>query len=155
MEDGSLEAIGTRQAVEVNETLDSVLGALKNSEPMTLTELHESVEKGRNIVFKAVNLLIEKGRVEKSGSGKKNDPYKYSVLLYSDTNEYTNTETKTPSKPMKLKEECCTGNFDPFSFKDGSSGIAFLTPENGLDSAIREEADRWFQDQQGVWRARG
>jgi len=124
-EDGSLEAKGTRQDVEVDETLRPLLDALKNTGPMTLTELHEAVEKSRNVVLKAANLLAEKHLIEKSGSGKKNDPYKYSVLLYSDTNEYTNTESKIIPNPAESKKESCTDDFDVFSLTDGSSGEAF------------------------------
>ncbi len=128
-EDGSLEAIGTRQDVEVDETLEPIIEALKKGGTMGLTELHEALEKSRNIVSKAVNLLIEKRLIEKSGSGKKNDPYKYSVLLYSDTTEYSNTESKSIDNPAESKEECCIGDFDLFSFKTRSSNTAFLDPK--------------------------
>jgi hypothetical protein len=85
-EDGSLESIGSREEVEVEETEPLILAALKDGESLAVNDLCEMVEKRKTLILKALGLLIEKKQLQKSGSGKKGDPYKYSVLVFPNTN---------------------------------------------------------------------
>ena len=102
-EDGSLEAKGTRQEVEIEETKPLVSTALENGESLTIIDLYERVEKSKSLVSKAVAFLVDAKKIFRSGSGKKNDPYKYSSLPPSDTNGGGKEESKTASKPAESK----------------------------------------------------
>jgi predicted transcriptional regulator len=101
--------------VDIEETEPLILEALRASEPLTKTELYERIEKNKTIVSKAVDLLTENEQIIRSGSGKKNDAYKYSALLPSDTNEGAKAETKTASKHTKSKESFCLDDSELFS----------------------------------------
>jgi len=145
-EDGSLEATGSRQDVEIEEVKPLILAAVK-TETLAKTEIYERIEKGKTIVSKAVDLLVETGQLNRSGTGKRNDAYKYSALLPSDTNEGNRAETKTASNPVESKGLFCPGDFDIFSLKSETSGAAFSTPKNnqktpdfGADSQVEKPA---------------
>jgi len=129
-DDGSLEAMGSRQEVEIEEAKPLVLDALKDGgEPLTINDIWNRVEKGHTPVSKAVNLLVEIRQIFKSGSGKKGDPYKYSFLPSSDTSEEARKEFKTGDNPPESKEECLPEDFGLFSLQDKSFRKAFLTPK--------------------------
>src|SRR5262249_55404868 len=81
-----LRAVGSRNDVEIEETKPLVLAVLK-TETLTKTEIYERVEKNKTIVSRAVDLLVENKQLSRSGSGKRNDPYKFFALLSSDTTE--------------------------------------------------------------------
>jgi len=124
-ENGSLEARGSREDVEIEETMPLVEETVKAGDGLTISDLYERIEKSKSLVSKSVALLLKDQRIYRSGSGKRNDPYKYSSFPPSDTNGGGKEETKTMSKPMKLKEECLPDDFDVFLLTDGSSGEAF------------------------------
>ncbi len=126
--DGNLEAVGSRQEVEVEETIPNVREALENG-PMTEKEIWDRVEKKHDLVAKALRLLVERGEVSRTGSGKRGDPYRYEkILSFSPQNSMgrAGRESETPKKPLELKEDCSPRDFDLFSLKDGSSGREFM-----------------------------
>src|SRR5262249_4806518 len=108
-EAGSLESIGSREEVEVEETEPLNLSALKDSESLAINDLCEMVEKRKMLILKALGLLIDKKQVTKSGSGKKGDPYKYSVLAFPNTYGNSKTESKNANNQAESKKECRSG----------------------------------------------
>lgn len=87
-EDGSLEAMGGREEVEIQEICPLILDAMKEG-ALSEKEIGEYVERNRNLISKALRRLLEEGAIKRSGSGKRGDPFRYenSLLLYSDTIE--------------------------------------------------------------------
>jgi hypothetical protein len=88
-------------------------------------DLCETVEKRKALVLKAVGLLTEKGQLTKSGSGKKGDPYKYSVLVFPNTNGNGKAEFSRADKPAESKEECRSGDFSQNEEGGNGMGTAF------------------------------
>jgi hypothetical protein len=129
-EAGSLESIGTREEVEVEQTEPLIIDALRDGGSLAVNDLCETVEKRKALVLKALGWLTEKGQLTKSGSGKKGDPYKYSVLVFPNTNGNGKTEFKSADNPSESKEECCSGLFRKNEKVGNSMGTAFSAQEN-------------------------
>jgi hypothetical protein len=130
--DGGLEAVGSKQEVEIEETSPLVLEALKD-ERLTEKEIWDRVEKKHDITAKALRVLVDRGQVNRSGSGKKGDPYRYekcSPFSPQDTMGRAGRESEIINKPLKLKEECSPQNLDLNSSKDGSTGREFSIEES-------------------------
>jgi hypothetical protein len=126
--DGALEAAGTRQEVELGETIPLVLGACEQA-PITEKEIWERVEKKHDIVAKAIRVAVERGELTRTGGGKKNDPYLYGAILScspQDTTGRVGRESENDRKSLKLKSECSPQSIDLSSLRDGSSGREFL-----------------------------
>jgi len=113
--DGSLEAKGSRQEVEIEETKPLIL-AVVETEWLAKTEIYERIKKDKTIVSKAVDLLVENSQINRTGSGKRNDPYKFSALLSSDTSEGSKAETKTDSNHSESNGKSCLDKSDVFDF---------------------------------------
>jgi hypothetical protein len=77
---GYLEAIGSREHVEIDETLPAILKAL-DEEPLTEKEIWEQVEKKHDVVAKGIRLLVDRKIVDRTGNGKRGDPYRYGKNL--------------------------------------------------------------------------
>jgi hypothetical protein len=135
-EDGGLEAIGSRQEVEIEEVKPLVLAGVKN-ETLAKSDLYERIEKNKTIVSKAVDLLTENKQLTRIGTGKRNDAYKYSALLPSDTIEGDKAETKMASNHAESKEECCLDDFGLFSLKGESSKAAFSGEKTTLEKGSK------------------
>jgi AAA domain len=129
-EAGSLESIGSREEVEVEQTEPLIIDALRDGGSLAVNDLCETVEKRKALVLKALGWLTEKGQLTKSGSGKKGDPYKYSVLVFPNTNGNGKTEFKSADNPSESKEECCSGLFRKNEKVGNSMGTAFSAQEN-------------------------
>jgi hypothetical protein len=126
--DGALEAAGTRQEVELEETIPLVLDACEQA-PLTEKEIWERIEKKHDAVSKAIRAAVERGKLNRTGGGKKNDPYLYrKILSFSpqDTMGRAGRESETLLKPLKLRLECSPQNLDVNSLRNGSSGREFL-----------------------------
>jgi hypothetical protein len=78
--DGRLEAIGSREHVEVEDTLPAILRAVDEG-GLTEKEVWEKVEKKHDIVSKGIRLLVERKILKRSGSGKRGNPYRYEKIL--------------------------------------------------------------------------
>jgi AAA domain len=103
---GQLYAIGSRNDVEIEEACRAILKVL-GSEKISREELLERVEQKRAVVLKGLARLCDEKEVERSGSGKKGDPFtfkKISVFPFSDTRGNGGTEFFTPSKPSSSNE---------------------------------------------------
>lgn len=125
--DGSLEAVGNRQEVEIEETMPDILEAL-DGEKLTEKEIYARVERDKSKVAKALRLLHEQGRVRRDGSGRKGDPYTYEKnppFLPLTTYEGSKGESETAKKPLELLPQFSLGHFDKESLRDGSSEGAF------------------------------
>lgn len=113
--DGSLEATGSREEVEINETMPLILEVLGGG-PLTEKEVGERVERNRNLISKALRKLVDQGDVKRGGSGKRGDPFLYSLLLYSDTIEYSNRESFSGDNSSKSKKSFSIDDFQKNGF---------------------------------------
>ena len=77
--DGRLEATGSREEVEVDETIPPILEALEQG-PQTINEIWNGIERRHELVTKALHGLLEQGKIKRTGSGKKGDPYRYEKI---------------------------------------------------------------------------
>jgi hypothetical protein len=122
--DGSLEAVGSRQEVEIKETVPLILEALTEGS-LVEKDIWERVGRNHETVAKALRQLVEAGPVSRTGSGKKGDPYRYEKILScspQDTMGRAGRESENGKKPLNLKEECSPHDFDKNFLRDGSSG---------------------------------
>jgi hypothetical protein len=77
---GALEAAGTRQEVELEETIPLVLDACGQGS-LPEKEIWERIEKKHDVVSRAIRVAVERGKLSRTGGGKKNDPYLYGKIL--------------------------------------------------------------------------
>jgi Bifunctional DNA primase/polymerase, N-terminal/AAA domain/Primase C terminal 1 (PriCT-1) len=129
--DGSLQAVGSRQHVEIEETIPLVIEALAE-ERLQEKEIWLRVEKKHDLTAKALRLAVKRGEVNRSGSGKKGDPYRYekcSPFSPQNTMGRAGRESESNIKPLKLRQECSPQNLDVNSLRDGSPGREFLIQE--------------------------
>lgn len=104
--DGRLDAIGNRQEVEIEETCPAILEAIGDA-VTTRDEILDRVERKRSVVLKALAKLCDEKRVERSGSGKKGEPFTYkkiSVFPFPDTTGNGGTESETASNSTSNKD---------------------------------------------------
>ena len=126
--DGTLEAVGSKQQADIEESIPLVLEALEG-ERLTEKEVWDRVEKKHDLTAKALRVLVDRGQVNRSGSGKKGDPSYYEKILSSspqDTMGRAGRESETHINPLKLRQECSPQNLDLNSLRDGSPGREFL-----------------------------
>lgn len=138
--DGSLEAVGGRQEVEIEETLPLILVALEEG-PLVEKEVWARVERNHGIVAKALRLLVEQGRVRRTGTGKKGDPYTYEKILSfspQDSIGRAGRESEPVKKPLELLQKCSPQGLDLNSLRDGSSGREFLIPKEASEDGWEE-----------------
>lgn len=122
--DGRLEAVGSRQEVEVRETVPLILEALTEGS-LVEKEIWERVGRNHETVAKALRQLVEEGPVSRTGSGKKGDPYRYEKILSCSPQDIlgrAGRESENGTNPLQLKEKCSPSDFDKNSLRDGSSG---------------------------------
>jgi hypothetical protein len=126
--DGCLEAVGTRQQVDIEETLPAILEAIDEA-PLTEKEIWDRVEKKHDVVSRGIRLLVERENLTRTGAGKRNDPYRYgknvSLSPQPNTGE-AGRESEAYDKLPKLRPESSPRNLDFSSLKDGSTGKDFL-----------------------------
>lgn len=75
-ETGIVSPGGDMQALMLKERKDAVLDNL-GDEPLTEGDIKERIGGNQGLTSKAVRALHEEGRVERTGGGKKGDPYRY------------------------------------------------------------------------------
>ena len=112
--DGNLKSTGNKEEVEVKETIPAIVEALEEI-PLTEKEIWERVGKGHSIVSKALRQLVEQKKINRTGKGKRGDPFIYeknSLFLSSVYIEENRREFKNDNKPT----ESLT-NFSPRDFQ--------------------------------------
>jgi hypothetical protein len=123
---------------------------------LTKPEIYERVERRKELVSRAIDLLVESGVINRSGSGKRNDAYKFSALLSPTTTGDRKAETKTASNPAEFKEESYPRDFLKNQTTGDSFGTAFFEPktgqkngpESGLNGGIKdEEEERYVREE--------
>jgi hypothetical protein len=75
--DGWPEAIGSLQEIQAGETERAILDALAANGPMTRDELQEALGRKATDLVQALQTLVRQGRISRTGSGRKGDPYRY------------------------------------------------------------------------------
>ena len=74
--DGSLGVAGSREEVEIEETLSLILQTLEEG-PLSEQEVVGRVEKRHILVTKSLRTLMERDDIIRTGTGKKGDPFSY------------------------------------------------------------------------------
>jgi hypothetical protein len=123
LKDGLLVMEGSREEVEIEETIPLILEALENG-LLTEKEVGELVERNRTLVSKSLRHGVERGAIKRTGSGKKGDPFRYeknALLLYPPIYGESNRESFGEDNLTKLQGNFSTGDFQ----KNESSGRAF------------------------------
>ena len=131
LNDGKLEAIGSREEVEIEETIPLILDAL-GGDPLTEKEIWNRVEKGHTIISKGLRKLVENQKVKRSGSGKRGDPYNYSLLLSSIYIGESRRETLTAPKPAPDKAVFSSDDFGKNQVSGERIGEGILTIKGNI-----------------------
>ena len=76
-ETGWVSLAGTKAEIDRNDTSAEIL-ALLNGQPMEQQAILESVTGTGKVVRAALNSLVDGGSIERTGAGRKNNPYRYS-----------------------------------------------------------------------------
>ena len=79
---GQLEVVGNREQLDLHEVSNLILIALGNG-PLTEREVWDQVPRGHSLTARALRILVESGRVRRSGTGTRGEPYVYSIFLSS------------------------------------------------------------------------
>jgi hypothetical protein len=130
--DGTLKSTGNREEVEVEETIPTIIEALEET-PLTEKEIWERVGKGHSIVAKALRQLVEQKKINRTGKGKRGDPFIYeknSLFLSSVYIEESRREIKSGDNQQES-----LGDISPDDFqKDG-----FVQERIGKEFSIQKE----------------
>jgi hypothetical protein len=130
--DGTLKSTGNKEEVEVEETIPAIVEALEET-PLTEKEIWERVGKGHSIVAKALRQLVEQKKINRTGKGKRGDPFIYeknSLFLSSEYIEESRREIKNDNNDSGSLD-----NISPDVFqKDG-----FVQERIGKEFSIQKE----------------
>lgn len=100
-ETGIVTAGGDLSALQIGEHKTKVLEAL-GDEALTESEIRDRASGNQSLIAKALRLLCESGDVQRTGAGRRGDPYRYernSVSRFSIYEEPRNQETNTALRP--------------------------------------------------------
>jgi predicted transcriptional regulator len=138
---GFLVMEGSREEVEIDETLPLILEVLGGG-PLTEKELGEQVERNRNLISKALRKLVEQKDIKKDGSGKRGDPFRYSLLLYSPIYEYSNREMKVEPNSLESGKNNSIYDFQKNQSSNRESNREFSSQKQAEeDPKKRDEKD--------------
>jgi hypothetical protein len=101
LETGEVESIDAHQA-EMDATRDKIKGWLQTQpELATLDDIQTALELKRAAISAALAAGVEAGIFERSGAGKKGDPYRFQLFGFSSQGSAgtAGTESENPSKP--------------------------------------------------------
>lgn len=111
---------GTRADYDAKQAGESVLDWLKTqSEPVTRDAVKEAVEGRAEVVLGALQRLVTEGKVERTGGGKRGDPF-----LFRCSRIYPGTERQKPETPDPARE---TGTY---SVPADSDSVPIPFPES-------------------------
>ncbi|MGA2466098.1 MAG: AAA family ATPase [Thermodesulfobacteriota bacterium] len=141
LKDGLLVMEGSREEVEIEETIPMILETLEDG-LLTEKEAGERVERNRNLVSKSLRHMVERGTIKRTGSGKKGDPFRYeknALLLYAPIYGKSNRESKSGDNVTKLQENISIDDFQ----KNQSSNREFSPQKQAEeDPKKRDEKDQ-------------
>jgi hypothetical protein len=138
--DGNIQAVGSRQDVETAETLTLIVKNFPTGKELTINELVEGTERRKAIVLKALESGVSKELIERTGEGKKGDPYKYSVFPFPDSYGNSKTEFFSPPKSGPQQDLFRSDHFRDFS----SPGNGIGTENSGPETEQKiPEKDPW------------
>jgi hypothetical protein len=111
----------------------AILNALEDaSEPLTESELGKQVEGSTKAKRPALRSLVRGAKVERSGQGRRGDPFAIHVCSFP--GEYGNTRTriqKTAVGPVKYESNSCSRDPRPFAMPERVSEREFATIKEG------------------------
>ena len=93
----TLTALGTAEEVTICQLEPEILGLLEAGD-LKQPELVEQVSGKIQLVLKALHQLCYEGKVEKTGSGKRGDPYSYALVENGLGKEYSPVTSHAESK---------------------------------------------------------
>lgn len=131
LKDGLLVMEGSREEVEIEETIPLILEALENG-LLTEKEVGELVERNRTLVSKSLRHGVERGAIKRTGSGKKGDPFRYeknALLLYPPIYGENNRESFDEDNLTKLQGNFSTDDFQKNESSSRAFNRAFLPPK--------------------------
>jgi len=114
LSDGHLIAMGTREEVEIEETIPKVLSALDEG-PLVEKEIWGRNEKDHSFVSKALRKLVEQKKVRRTGLGKRGNPFVYekdSLLLSSIYTEESKREREREDNLQESQSNIPLEDFD-------------------------------------------
>jgi hypothetical protein len=132
---GGLEAIGSRQDVDVADAMPAILEVLGDGE-LARDEILDRAERKRSVVLRALAKLCDEKKIERSGTGKKGDPFAYKkipVFPFPDTLGNGGTEMKTASNPANQKTLFRSRDFSKMDSVPETRTDPFLNEKEGLD----------------------
>ena len=145
LKDGLLVMEGSREEVEIEETIPLILETLEDG-LLTEKEVGERVERNRNLVSKSLRHMVERGTIKRTGTGKKGDPFRYeknALLLYAPIYEKSNRESKGGDNVTKLQENNSIDDFQKNQSSNRESNREFSSQKQGEeDSPKRDEKDQ-------------
>ena len=154
MEEATLKWDSERKMVSLGESREeedrgsmegAILQFLQGQEdPLTEAVIDEAVEGRTALKRKALRSLVNKGEVERTGKGGKNDPFKYSCSLVPNTYTGTTThESESDEKPNNGADYSCSQDFaknrrfEDFREQDNCTSQSTNEDEAGtLDSLV-------------------
>ncbi|MDP6403230.1 MAG: hypothetical protein QF467_06750, partial [SAR202 cluster bacterium] len=84
----TLNALGTAEEVTVGQLKVDMLATLEAGD-LKQSEVLEQVSGKHQLILKALQQLCDDGKVERTGSGKRGDPYSYALVENNPGKEYT------------------------------------------------------------------
>ncbi len=108
-ETGLVAAVGDLRALQIEEHKTKVLEAL-GDEALTESEIRERAGGNQSLIAKALRLLCESSDVQRTGTGKRGDPYRYErnsvsrFSVYEEPRNQENRETKTEQSILSEDE---------------------------------------------------
>ena len=113
LKDGCLVMEGSREEVEIEETVPFILVTLEEG-PLTEKDIWARVEKDHSRVSSALRKLVEQKAVTRTGTGKRGNPFVYekdSLLLSSHIYEEGKREMKVESNPLESGDNISLDHF--------------------------------------------
>ena len=81
LDDGRWLAVGDDAAIETAEGRSAVLEILEDGAALSFSELMKSTAKSRGTLQRVIDDLTRTGDIERSGQGRRHDPYRYRAFL--------------------------------------------------------------------------
>lgn len=113
LKDGCLVMEGSREEVEIEETVPFILVTLEEG-PLTEKDIWARVEKDHSRVSSALRKLVEQKAVTRTGTGKRGNPFVYekdSLLLSSHIYEEGKREMKVEPNPLESGDNISLDHF--------------------------------------------
>jgi hypothetical protein len=111
---GLIATSGTREEADQADAETKIITYLADqTEPVDEATIRDAVEARKSVQIAALRALVNAGRVERSGGGKKNDPYRYQVcgsLVPTTYREPTEPQSETAHETREIELNSGSGD---------------------------------------------